>query len=145
MARRKRAKQQLLKIGKKTVKSKFEHEVYNQLRELLPRGAQVDYESERLPYTIRHEYLPDFVIRTKTGKKIYIEAKGNGRQFDGSVRQKLIAARDQNDIDLRIVFYADGAIGPKRKNGTRRRQSDWAQENKFIFAVTKIPTEWFSE
>ena len=97
-------------------------------------------------YTIEHVYIPDFVLTKKDGTKIYIEAKGNGRQFDGTVRQKLIAVKNKYpELDLRIVFYSDGKIGPKRKNGTFRRQSDWAQENKFKFSIGIIPEEWFKE
>lgn len=77
---------------------------------------------------------------------MWIEAKGNGRQFDNSVRQKMINVRDQHpEIDLRIVFYNDGKIGPKRKDGTYMKQSDWAVKNKFQFAIREIPQEWFDE
>lgn len=49
------------------------------------------------------------------------------------------------DKDIRIVFYSDGKIGPVRKNGTFRRQSDWAKDNGFIFAIRVVPEEWFNE
>jgi hypothetical protein len=47
------------------------------------------------------------------------------------------------DLDIRIIFYSDGKIGPKRKDGSFRKQSDWARENNYIFAIKHIPKEWF--
>ena len=80
----------------------------------------VEYESDRFAYTTEHTYLPDFRCTTKTGRVIFIETKGNGRAFDQAVRLKMTNVRDQNpDIDFRIIFYSDGAIGPKRKDGSR--------------------------
>lgn len=95
---------------------------------------------------IEGEYTPDFTITTKNGKTIYIEAKGNGRQFDQRTRQKMIAVKKQNPhADIRIVFYSDGKIGPKRKDGSFRRQSDWAKAEGFLFSIRTIPEEWFEE
>lgn len=134
------------KIGKRTVKSPFEYTIWQRLNDLLPKGASVEYESEKFSYTIQHTYTPDYVIRLKDGRLIYIEAKGNGRQFDNNVRQKMIAVKKQYpDMDLRIVFYSDGKIGPKRKDGSFLKQSDWAKKNNFIFAIKDIPEDWFNE
>ncbi len=80
---------------------------------------ELEYEMDKFNYTSYHTYLPDFKIVTKNGKTIFIETKGNGRSFDHTVRNKMINVRDQNpEIDLRIVFYSDGKIGPKRKDGS---------------------------
>lgn len=58
----------------------------------------------------------------------------------------MIAVKNQHpSIDLRIVFYSDGKIGPTRKDGTWLRQSDWAVKNGFTFSIRKIPDEWFEE
>src|SRR5690606_12161179 len=116
------------------------------IKNLLPRGATVEYESERLPYSIISDYNPDFVITKHDGTKIYIEAKGNGRAFDAKVRQKMIAVKEQHpSCDIRILFYSDGKIGPKRKDGSFRRQSDWAKQHGFVFAIRNLPKEWFDE
>ncbi len=132
------------KIGKRVVKSQFEFDVWKALKHELPRGANLDYETEKLEYTITSEYIPDFVISFKDGRKIYIEAKGNGRAFDGKVRQKMIAVKAAHpELDIRILFYSDGKIGPTRKDGTFMRQSDWAVKNKFPFAIRQIPKDWF--
>lgn len=101
---------------------------------------------DKFNYTSYHTYLPDFKIVTKNGKTIFIETKGNGRSFDHTVRNKMINVRDQNpEIDLRIVFYSDGKIGPKRKDGSYLKQSDWATKHNFIFAIKDVPLEWLNE
>lgn len=139
-------KQSLPKVGKKYLKNNFEFAVWKALKNLLPRGAQLDYETERLTYTITSDYIPDFVITKKDGGKIYIEAKGNGRSFDSKVQQKMIAVKNQHpDKDIRIVFTADGKIGSVRKNGSYRRQSDWSRDNGFVFSIREIPLDWFKE
>lgn len=136
----------VFKIGKRTTKNKFESDTYFALTERLGRGGAVEYESERFEYTIGHTYRPDFKIRTRNGKTIFIETKGNGFTFDSSKRSQLIAVRDQHpELDIRIVFYADGKIGPKRKDGSFRKQSDWATKNNFKFAIRNVPQEWLDE
>lgn len=58
----------------------------------------------------------------------------------------MIAVKKQYpDMDLRIVFYSDGKIGPKRKDGSFLKQGDWAKKNNFIFAIKDIPEDWFNE
>ncbi len=107
---------------------------------------RLEYESEKFRYTTEHNYLPDFKITTKKGTTFYLETKGNGRAFDHSVRVKMINVRDQHpELDIRILFYSDGKIGPKRKDGSFMKQSDWAQKNKFQFAIREIPEEWLDE
>lgn len=58
----------------------------------------------------------------------------------------MIAVKEQYpDIDFCIVFHRDGKIGPKRKDGSFMKQSDWAIKNGFKFCIGKenIPMEWF--
>lgn len=109
-------------------------------------GVDFGYEDTKISYTVSGTYLVDFKIITKSGKTIYIETKGNGRSFDHATRRKMIAVKEQNpDVDLRIVFYSDGKIGPKRKDGTFMRQSDWAIKHGFKYAIRDIPEEWVEE
>lgn len=131
------------KIGHRTVSSDFEYQIYKILKGMLPKGATIEYESEKLTYVIEATYTPDFVITFKDGRKLYIEAKGNGRQFDQFVKQKMIAVKDQHpDKDIRIVFYSDGKVGNTRKDGTYMRQSDWASKNNYVFSIREIPKDW---
>lgn len=128
-----------------------EHRYRNKFEErtgryLSDRDVEFDYESERIRYTVTGTYLPDFVVRGRSGKTIYIETKGNGRSFDGPARRKLRAVKEQNpELDVRIVFYSDGKCGPKRKDGTFMRQSDWAKKYKFPYAIKEIPESWLKE
>lgn len=106
-------------------------------------GLDAEYETESLPYTVEHSYTPDFPI---AGTNKFIEYKGNGRAFDNAVRQKMIAVKNQYpQYEFLIVFHTDGKIGPKRKNGTFLKQSDWATKNGFRFCIGRhnIPKEWF--
>lgn len=133
------------KIGKKYVKSNFEYEIYLKLLEILPKGATIEYEADKIPYVIEHVYIPDFTIQLRDGRKIFIETKGNGRQFDSSVRQKMVAVKDQNpESDIRMIFYADGRIGgsKRRKDGGYYRQSDWSKKNGFIFSIREVEEDW---
>lgn len=133
-------KKKLPKIGKKVVKSPFEFQLWNQIIDF---GLKAEYESEKLPYTVNHTYCPDFVIYREDGTILYIEAKGNGRQFDNNVKQKMIAVKQQHpDKEIRIVFYSDGKCGPKRKDGSFMKQSDWAIKNGFKYSIKSIPEEW---
>ena len=109
---------------------------------------KVTYEDEIIPYTITSTYRPDLRVSFRRDDETvaYVEFKGNGRAFTTDVRRKMIAVRDQNpDKKFYIVFYSDGKIGPKRKDGSFMRQSDWSVKNGFEFCigVDNIPEHWF--
>ena len=58
----------------------------------------------------------------------------------------MIAVKEQHpDIDLRILFYSDGKVGSKRKDGSFLKQSDWATKHGFKYAIRTVPEEWFNE
>lgn len=124
-------------------RNKFEEKIGSTLTNL---GVDFGYETEKLDYTTWARYIPDFILVTKGGRKIYIETKGNGRSFDGPSRRKLVAVKNQHpEKDIRIVFYSDGKIGPTRKDGTRMTQSEWATRHGFKYAIKEIPGEWLAE
>ena len=84
---------------KKTSKyrSGLEEKIADLLTEL---GVSFEYESTKVPYTIQHNYHPDFVLPNN----VYLEAKGYWEPAD---RRKVLAVkRDNPDIDLRMVFQA---------------------------------------
>lgn len=109
-------------------------------------NTEFSYEKTKIDYTVSGTYLVDFDIITKSGKTIYIETKGNGRSFDHATRRKMIAVKEQHpELDVRIVFYSDGKIGRKRKDGTFMKQSDWAIKYGFKYAIRDIPQEWKDE
>lgn len=135
----------LPKIGKKFVRSQFEFDLYKDIKNKLPPKTLIEYEAIKLKYQIEGEYTPDFIITKPDGNVIFIEAKGNGRQFDQRTRQKMVAVKKNNPhLDIRIVFYSDGKIGPIRKDNTFRRQSDWAKAEGFPFSIRTIPEEWLT-
>lgn len=133
-------KNKLPKIGRKTVRSNFEYEVYKGIKNSIPKRTTVEYEVDSFRYTTTHDYIPDFSINLGGNKVIYIEAKGLGRAFDYASRNKMIAVKEQHpEADIRIVFMSDR---PFRKGG-KMRPSDWAKKYGFPFAIGEIPKEWF--
>ena len=122
-------------------RNKFEKKTGESLTQ---KGIEFEYESEKLEYTVTGKYIPDFILVTKRGRKIYVETKGNGRSFDGSTRRKMVAVKKRHpDKDIRFVFYSNGNIGPKRKDGSRLTQGEWATKNGFLWAIKEIPEEWY--
>lgn len=127
--------------------NKFRNKFESKTGEFLDeQDIKYTYETERLAYTVVGKYIPDFIITRKNGTKLYVETKGNGRSFDGASRRKLIAVKQQHpEVDLRIVFYGNGSIGPTRKDGSRMTQGEWADKHSFKWAVRNIPPEWLDE
>lgn len=144
-----RLKEALPKVSGRMVKNKSEHACYLKLKEITPPNTRIGYEVEKIPYVLEGNYLMDFTVEVPKkhgGKEVRIEYKGAGRAWDAKVRQKMVAARDQNpDLDIKIVFHRDATFGAARKDGTKQRQSDWATRNGFDFCigVDNIPKEWF--
>jgi hypothetical protein len=132
------------KLNGRTIHSEFEYNLYKEIEAKLPKGATIEYEPEELEYVIHAKYRPDFVITFRDGRKLYVEAKGNGRQCDQTTRAKKVAVKEQHpDKEIFIVFYADGRIGgvKKRKRGGYYKQSEWAERNKFKYSIRHIPDE----
>lgn len=127
----------------KPYRNKFEQDTATALSKL---SVPYLYEDEKIDYTVSGTYLCDFKVATKNGKTIFIETKGNGRSFDQHTKQKMIAVKEQHpEIDIRIVFYSNGKIGPKRKDGSHMTQSDWAKKHGFDYAIREVPQEWLDE
>ena len=124
----------------KKYRNKFEEKTG---RALDNAGAEFSYEALKLNYFVEGDYIPDFVIKTPSGAQRIVETKGNGRSFDHHTRRKMIAVKNQHpELDIRILFYSDGKIGPKRKDGTYFTQMQWAAKHGFKAAVREIPEEW---
>ena len=78
-------------------RSKLEEKVADLLEGL---GVSYQYESERVPYTIQHNYTPDFALPNH----VLLETKG---YWDAADRRKIAAVKKDNpDLDLRMVFQA---------------------------------------
>lgn len=107
---------------------------------LLKKHGNVEYETEKLPYILANNYIPDFPFTTKKGKKFYIETKG---EFDALARRKMVAVKVQHpDKDFRIVFYR---AATKLRKGSKTTYGMWATKNGFIWADKVPPPAWFKE
>ena len=134
-------KKLLPKIKRKRARSQFEFDVFKQLKNLVD-NKRIEYEVDKLPYTVSFNYVPDFTITKKDGTIIYVEAKGLGRAFDNAARVKMISVKKEHpEKDIRIVFMSDR---PFRKGG-KMRPSDWAVKYDFPFAIKQVPKDWFNE
>lgn len=120
------------------LRNPFEVKTFKDLKAILSQDkVQINYESEKIPYTTTHVYVPDFVLEWKDGHKVYIETKGYLRREDA---EKMIAVKKQHpDLDIRILFEKDNRVSNRHK----MRYSTWAEKYGFPYAIKKIPDDWF--
>lgn len=79
------------------------------------------YEALRLPYVMKHTYLPDWI---DTHSKRIVEAKG---RFPSSDRTKMKAVREQYpDYEITIIFSNPDA--PINK-GSKTTNAMWCERN----------------
>ena len=97
-------------------------------------GVSFQYESEKLSYTIEHNYTPDFVLPNY----VYLEAKG---YWDAADRRKVLAVkRDNPDIDLRMVFQSPYNTISKKSKTTYAK---WCEKHDIPWtSYHDIPLEW---
>ena len=124
-------------VGKKYgFKSGLEENVSAQIAS---RGLHVEYESEKVSYTIpasEHTYNPDF----KLPNGIRVETKG---RFVLADRKKHLLVKEQHpELDIRFVFTnSKNKINKKSKT----TYADWCEKNGYKYADKTIPEEWFNE
>ena len=117
-------------------KSGLEENISKQIED---RGIEVQYESEKVAYTIpasEHTYNPDF----KLPNGIRVETKG---RFVLADRKKHLLVKEQNpNLDIRFVFTnSKNKINKKSKT----TYADWCEKNGFKYADKTIPDKWFDE
>ena len=112
-------------------RSKLEERVATLLKEL---GISYEYESTQVPYTIQHNYTPDFMLPNH----VYLETKG---YWDAADRRKVLAVkRDNPDIDLRMVFQSPYNTISKKSKTTYAK---WCDKHDIPWtAYHEIPMEW---
>lgn len=106
-----------------------------------------EFEAETIPWVSEprpHKYTPDFKIKTRTGKTLYIETKGRMEKED---REKHIAVRNQHpELDIRLVFSNPNAWDRKAMT---RSYGKWATANGFIWCaksqLERKLKEWINE
>ncbi len=112
-------------------RSKLEERVATLLEQL---GVSYEYETEKLSYTIEHNYTPDFVLPNY----VYLETKG---YWDAADRRKVLAVkRDNPDVDLRMVFQSPYNTISKKSKTTYAK---WCDKHGIPWtAYHEIPLEW---
>ena len=109
------------------MRSGFEERVYKDLCKKYGK-ANVEYEGVKLPYL--SYYYPDFVVKRKGKKDLYVEAKG---YFRPESKRKMKAVKSHNpNADIQMVFQKD--------NWSSRtlRYSDWAKKHGFKYTIGGI-------
>ena len=112
-------------------KSKLEEKVADLLTGL---GVSYEYESTKIPYTIQHNYNPDFLLPNYT----YLETKG---YWSSSDRRKILAVKEQNpEIKLLMVFQAPYNKISKKSKTT---YAQWCERHDIPWtAFHNIPLDW---
>ena len=112
-------------------RSKLEEKIADLLEGL---GILYEYESEKLSYTIEHNYTPDFVLPNYT----YLEAKGYWAPED---RRKILAVKKSNpDVDIRMVFQSPYNKISKKSKTT---YAQWCERHEIPWAhFHDIPLDW---
>ena len=122
-------------MKKKKRTSKFRSGLEEKVADLLDGlGITYKYESEKLSYTIEHNYTPDFVLPNYT----YLETKG---YWDAADRRKVLAVKKANpEIDLRMVFQSPYNKISKKSNTT---YAMWCEKHAIPWtSFHNIPLEW---
>ena len=112
-------------------RSKLEERVATLLEQL---GISYEYETEKLSYTIEHNYTPDFVLPNY----VYLETKG---YWDAADRRKVLAVkRDNPEVDLRMVFQSPYNTISKKSKTTYAK---WCEKHDIPWAAYhEIPLDW---
>ena len=114
---------------------KFRSNLEKNIADLLTGlGVSYEYESEKLSYTIEHNYTPDFVLPNYT----YLEAKGYWAPED---RRKILAVKKSNpDVDIRMVFQSPYNTISKKSKTTYAK---WCERHDIPWSSYQdIPIEW---
>ena len=118
-----------------TKTSKYRSKLEERLATLLTTlGISYEYESEKVSYTIQHNYTPDFVLPNHT----YLEAKG---YWDAADRRKILAVKKDNpDMDLRMVFQSPYNTISKKSKTT---YAMWCEKHNIPWtSYHDIPLDW---
>ena len=120
-------------MTKKT--SKYRSGLEKQVAKLLQGlGISFEYESTKVPYTIQHNYTPDFILPNY----VHLETKG---YWDPADRRKILAVKKDNpELDLRMVFQSPyNKINKKSKT----TYAMWCDKLNIPWtAYHNIPLEW---
>ncbi len=114
-------------------RSKFEEAIYNAAKR---SRKQLVHEPHYVPYTLRGNYLVDFVLPNG----IHVEAKG---YLDAAACRKMLAVKASNpNLDIRFVFQNPNG---KRNKRAKLKNWEWAEKHGFRWAAGTIPLSWWRE
>lgn len=101
---------------------------------LFELGVKYEYESTQVPYIIRHNYTPDFVLPNG----VYLETKG---YWEASDRRKIKAVKIQNpDLDIRMVFQSPYN---KISKSSKTTYAKWCDRHDIPWtSFHNIPLDW---
>jgi hypothetical protein len=117
-------------------RNKFELKLQKELKKF--KGWKATYESDKIPYVLTRDYIPDFTVQGPSGRIIFLEGKGH---FDDTARSKMAAVKRHNPtLDIRIIFYRANQFVRKKSSMTYAK---WADKYGFPWAEGSIPKEWF--
>lgn len=111
-------------------------------------GVPFQYEERKFGFTEpakRRTYTPDFLITTKSGKLLIIEAKGRFRTAD---RQRHLHFRASNP-ELPPVRFIFSNPRSRISKDSKTTYGMWCTKNDFMFVkfdpAQVIPQEWLDE
>lgn len=104
----------------------------------IPKTCKVEFEAEKLPYMVPHNYITDFKVTRPDGSVFYIEVKGFFRIRD-QVKMRAVK-KAHPDKDIRFLFAVDNKVQGSKVTTC----SKWAERYGFPYAIGKLPKEWFS-
>ena len=120
-------------MTKKT--SKYRSGLEKQVAKLLQGlGISFEYESIKVPYTIQHNYTPDFILPNY----VHLETKG---YWDPADRRKILAVKKDNpELDLRMVFQSPYNTISKKSKTTYAK---WCERHDIPWtSYHNIPIDW---
>lgn len=131
-------------VKRKTSKIPRSKKYRSQFEAFLAQGLEdrLIYEPVKIPYT--KMYTPDYLLITRSGKQIYIEAKG---YFKPNDRTKMLKVKEEHpELDIRIVFQnANQRLSRNTRSGRSSTYQQWAKRYGFKCAHKEIPNEWLNE
>ena len=97
-------------------------------------GVKYEYETEKIPYVIQHQYNPDFILPNG----VVLECKG---YWDADDRRKIKAVKQQHpELDLRMVFQAPYN---KISKGSKTTYAKWCDKHNIPWtSFHNIPIDW---
>lgn len=114
---------------------RFRSGLERQVADLLNKfNVDFEYESLKVPYTIPHNYNPDFIL----ANGICLETKG---YWEAEDRRKILAVIQQNpELNLKMVFQ-----DPNKKISKKSKTSysAWCDKHGIQWcSYAKIPIDW---